>query len=245
MTPEQPINEELADVVNPSEKEESGFKIANTPESESIINKSNELAERIQRNEPIKVGHVLELEKALSRIKIDIGGDMMTVEEIKKNPNIQEQIKKPNFKEQLDLNKKVATGIPIYIEDLEFLTKAAAESLSQHEGELFLTGLTFLSDAAAKSLSMHQGGLYLNGLTLLSDEAIKYLSRYQGRLDLSGLSFLSDDAAESLSRHKKDLWLNDLASLSDKAAESLSKHQGHLYVPYHLQQKINQFKSKK
>lgn len=34
---------------------------------------------------------------------------------------------------------------------------AAAESLSKHEGELYLHGLTSLSDAAAESLSKHEG----------------------------------------------------------------------------------------
>ena len=48
--------------------------------------------------------------------------------------------------------------------DYEFTTieDAAAESLSKHEGSLFLRGLTELSDAAAESLSKHEGNLYIN-----------------------------------------------------------------------------------
>ena len=52
----------------------------------------------------------------------------------------------------------------------------AAESLSEHEGDLLLNGLTELSDAAAESLSKYEGAyLCLNGLTSLSDEAILVL----------------------------------------------------------------------
>ncbi len=84
---------------------------------------------------------------------------------------------------------------------------AAAESLSKHEGELYLdlSGLTSLSDAAAKSLSKHEDNLNLDGLTSLSDAAAKSLSKHVGDLELSGLTSLSDVAAKSLSKHVDNL----------------------------------------
>ncbi|MCH2026828.1 MAG: hypothetical protein MK172_13915, partial [Verrucomicrobiales bacterium] len=102
-----------------------------------------------------------------------------------------------------------------------------AESLSKHEGEhLWLTALTKLSDAAAESLSKHEGSLYLSGLIKLSDAAAESLSRHKGDLFLESLAELSTAAAESLSRHEGDLVFDSLTELSDAAAESLSKHKG-------------------
>ena len=44
---------------------------------------------------------------------------------------------------------------------MTFLSDAAVESFSKHEGFLELTGLTNLSDAAAESLLKHEGTLSL------------------------------------------------------------------------------------
>jgi hypothetical protein len=113
----------------------------------------------------------------------------------------------------------------------EFTTieDAAAESLGEHSGELYL-GLTSLSDAAAESLSKHLGDLNLDSLTSLSDTAAESLSKHQEKLDLGGLTSISDAAAESLSKHQGELVLWGLTNISDAAAESLSKHQGKLHL---------------
>jgi acyl carrier protein len=107
---------------------------------------------------------------------------------------------------------------------------AAAESLTKHEGDLWLNGLTELSGAAAESLTKHEGDLYLNGLTELSDAAAESLAKHEGTLYLDGLPELSDAAAESLAKHEGELWLNGLTELSDAAAESLAKYEGELWL---------------
>ena len=141
---------------------------------------------------------------------------------------------------------------PRLFNGLTELPDAAAESLSAHQGDLYLNGLTALSDAAAKSLSKHEGNLSLAGLTSLpdgpghialaeslskqglltlygltslSDAAAESLSNHKGEIDLHGLTALSDAAAESLSNHKGEIDLRGLTALSDAAAESLSKHE--------------------
>jgi hypothetical protein len=61
------------------------------------------------------------------------------------------------------------------LDGLTALSREAAQTLAQHEGELWLTSLTTLSDEAAKSLAQHKGSLFLTGLTSLSDEAAQAL----------------------------------------------------------------------
>jgi TPR repeat protein len=91
-------------------------------------------------------------------------------------------------------------------------------------------GMTSISDSVAESLSKHEGLLYLNGLTSLSDAVAESLSKHEGGLHLGGLTELSDAAAESLSKHEGDLYLNGLTSLSGAAAKSLSKHNGEIEI---------------
>ena len=114
--------------------------------------------------------------------------------------------------------------------EFEAIDDAAAESLSKHEGYLYLNSLKELSDAAAESLGKHKGDydLGLEGLTKLSDAAAESLSKHKGGLDFFCLTELSDAAAESLSKHKGTLILYGLTELSDAAVESLSKHKGEI-----------------
>ena len=133
------------------------------------------------------------------------------------------------------------------LSQLNSLSVAAAESLSQYEGTLHLDGLKTLSDAVAEALSKHTGGrndvtsyrgLHLCPLSL-SDAAAESLSKYSGEfLSLRGLTRLSDAAAESLSKYEGALFLNNLRELTDSPghialAESLSKQEeGWLYLTY-------------
>jgi hypothetical protein len=112
------------------------------------------------------------------------------------------------------------------------LSDAAAESLSKHEGDIYLNALTNLSDAAAKSLSQCKGNLYIEGLTSLSDAAAKSLSKHKGNdLILFSLTSLSDTPGHvALALHfgklarTRNVYLASLANLSDAAADSLSKY---------------------
>jgi len=196
--PEQ-LRENLADIKEPQQEKEASFEIAKTEELKQVIDQANSLAGKIERDENVKVGEVLDLEEALNKIKIDIGGEIMTVEEIKKNPNTQEQI---------EIIKEVIAGDKSRHAKLTFLTKQAAESLSRVQGTLFLRSISSLSDPVAEILSHHQGNIYLNGLSSLSDSAAESFSHHKGFIRLDHLSSISDSAAEFLSRHQGSLWLS-------------------------------------
>ena len=117
-----------------------------------------------------------------------------------------------------------------------------AKGISMLKGDLELEELDYLSDAAAEILSKHKGGLSLEGLANLSDAAAESLSKHKGELSLGGLKSLSNAAAESLSKHEGELDLGGLKSLSNAAAESLSKHEGELYLRDSLEMKVEKYK---
>ena len=92
------------------------------------------------------------------------------------------------------------TGGRLMLNFLTEISNSAAESLSQHRGELFLRGLRSLSDAAAVSLSKHQyGGLYLKSLECISDEAARRLAQHTN-LELD-LTLFPESAARILREH--------------------------------------------
>ena len=73
------------------------------------------------------------------------------------------------------------------------LTKNIAKQfLEDEDSAVDLGEFTAIEDAAAESLSKHEGDLYLNGLTSLSDAAAESLSKCEGELSLD-----LDDIPES------------------------------------------------
>jgi len=100
-------------------------------------------------------------------------------------------------------------------EDPELLKSAAsidekaAEILAGYRGPLDLRGLKRLSYEAAERLSNHVGDLWLSGLYVLDDEdTASALASNEGDLHLEGLRYLSEDAADGLSHSEWTLHLD-------------------------------------
>ena len=118
----------------------------------------------------------------------------------------------------------------IHLSEYTSIEQEAAEVLSTLQGELYLDGLETLTDAAAESLSKHRGFILgLNGLTELSDAQAESLSKHRGITLPPGLP-----AALKLNDEMKDsmLVLDGLTTLSDEGARSLAKKQGKVYVDH-------------
>jgi len=242
----------------PGDKEQSreGPEMVEGEELNKVATDISEIKNKIDHDQPITEKNILELKENINNLTIDIGGEKVSIKEIrnredlKRNLEIFKEIKTGNFKNHEELTfitSKVAESLSkhegnLYLDDLTSLSTKAAESLNGHNYLLSLNGLTSLSDNVAESLIKHEGGsLYLNGLTALSDNVAENLSKYEGYLHFDGLTALSDNVAESLSKHKGYLSLNGLISLSENVAKSLSKHKN-ISVPDNIQQQINKFK---
>ncbi|MFA6296179.1 MAG: hypothetical protein WC663_02410 [Patescibacteria group bacterium] len=198
--PEQPMKENIADIKEPQQHNVEGLEIAKTPESERVIESANNLAGKIERDEKVAAGEVYDLREALGQMKFDVGGEMMTKEQIKQIPDLQENLK---------IMKEIKARDCRRAKQLTFLTQKTIENLGKLVYNFHLDGITFLTDTTAESLSHHHGDLYLLNLTSLSDAAAESLSHHQAALFFNRLSSLSDAAAESLSRHSGLLGLNN------------------------------------
>lgn len=173
--------------VEKSEKESewSGLKLAKGEGLERVIDVVNDLATRMESDEPIKAGDVLKLDEFLQGTRIDFYGQKLTLKEVKKilkdNEIMYQEIREGNFSN---------------IDKLTYITPEVAERLSKYQGDLGFN-VTFLSDEAARYFGEHRfGALTFSNLTSLSDQAARYLSKHQGSLWLPSLSSLSDQGVE-------------------------------------------------
>ncbi|MFA6296180.1 MAG: hypothetical protein WC663_02415 [Patescibacteria group bacterium] len=212
----QPIQENIADVTEPQQQNVEGLEVAHGEELENVVDAANALAEKIERDEKVTEGEVDDLREALGQMKIDVGGEIMTLEEFKGT--------------YLEILKEIKSGNLTRSNELRFLTDSVATTLENSRGTIFLSGLTSLSDSAAEILSHHHFDIILNGLTSLSDSAAESFGHHRGNLFLRGLTSLSDKAAKSLGHRYGDLYLDSLKTLSDSAAESLRHLDGSLYL---------------
>ncbi|MFA6296033.1 MAG: hypothetical protein WC663_01650 [Patescibacteria group bacterium] len=187
MRPEQPIQENLADIKEPSKQTEGGLEIAKTPESKTVVDLANEFHEAIQNDSPITYGKVEDFREALGKMKFNIDGELMTIEEARKIPNL---------KENLKIMKEIEAGNFNNIYKLTYLTDRIAESLSRSQNDLRLNRLTSLSDLSAASLSHHQGNLYLNSLNSISNKAAKFLSHHRGNV------YANDEITQQINKFK-------------------------------------------
>jgi len=208
------INEfqpQTREITPETEKESAeGFEIVKGDELNKVGQSIGGIKNRIDHDEDITDDDILQIKEAINNLTIDILGEKVLINEVKD---------KKGLLENIEILKEIEQGNFKNHKKLIFITDNAAESLSKHEGRLFLNGLTSLADNQAESLSKHKKWLGLDGLTSLTD-----------------------NQAESLSKHEGSLFLSGLTSLTDNQAESLSKHEGNLYVSDYIEKQINEFK---
>ena len=200
--PEQPQENLINEATKSNEKSREGFEMT-AEQAGQITAELSKLNDVITHDKPISIDDLENLSKVASGTKIDVGGEMMTVEDVENNLEIWKQIKKEDILHFPDTNKLTA----ITAEVVDVLTK-----LSEKWGrsEIKLNGLTFLSETVALHLGKYQGKVHLNGLTTISDSVANYLSGNTVRIDLDGLKTISEQALEYLVRSKADVSLYGL-----------------------------------
>ncbi len=143
----------IHEATNSPEKSQGGFEMT-TEQASQITAELSKLNEAILHDKPIFINDLEDLSKIARGTKIDVGGEIMTVEEaesipdLKMNAKIWQEMKEGNF-----LNTDKLTKI----------TPTVSKYLENIKGDLNLRGLT-----SAKGLVLPQtigGDLYLNGLT--------------------------------------------------------------------------------
>ncbi len=238
---EQPIDEKLADVKEPQQDKVEGLEIVKNPESERVIESANNLTGKIERDEKVTGQDVLNLDEALGKIKINVVGIEMTLEEAKAKGKLYIEFLQRNFEHHEELTILTPEMAQIIADSHRWfafpkvteISDETASILGRHDRDLNLMGLTSLSDSAARGLARHKGNmsaLGLSGLTEISDEAARWFGMNRNsRLFFNGVTTLSGVAAARLSAHESDLYLEKLATLPEDVAEGLGRFGGYKY----------------
>ncbi|MFA6296181.1 MAG: hypothetical protein WC663_02420 [Patescibacteria group bacterium] len=239
--PEQPMQENLADVKEPQQQNVEGLEIAKTPELEKVVDAANVLAGKIERDEKVTKGEVDDLREALGQMKLNVAGIEMTLEEAKTKGKFYIEFLQGKFEHHSELTILTPEMAQIIADSHRWfsfpkvteISDETANILGRHDRDLNLSGLTSLTDSAARALARHKGNmsaLGLSGLTEISDEAARWWGMNRNsRLFFNGVTTLSGVAAARLSAHESDLYLEKLVALPEDVAEGLGRFGGYEY----------------
>ncbi|MFA6296177.1 MAG: hypothetical protein WC663_02400 [Patescibacteria group bacterium] len=242
----QPMQENVADVIEPKQNTEPNIEIAQTPELENVVDTANVLAEKIEGDEKVTEGDVYDLREALGQMKFDIGGKMMTANELRENPEllanyrILQEMKKGNFSNIQNLTNLssetaeflVKQGFKVgNILDFRKIKKLSLDSLrilSKWEGTAIdFSGLTDMPKELARILKDFKDvrNLDFNGLTDLPSESAAILKDWNGDcLSFDGLATISRNTAKELSKWKGFfLEIRGIKTLDQETAKILGK----------------------
>lgn len=238
--PEKP-QVELKDIQEPSEQSSDGLEIVKTEELESVIAKANQLAEAIQQDKNITGEQILDLEKDLEELKIDVCGEQMTLAEIREIPDFQQnleiwrEIKEDNDTEHHQKLTFIPPKVMLHLAEI-FVYRSTASS----SGDLGFINLTNVQQISPESiaqikLSKFRGSLIL-GVREINEEMSVQLSswgdKYDSSLMLDGLTRLSDQEAYNLSNFQGELSLENLEFVSDQAIEYFGQNKDILHRFY-------------
>ena len=248
---EKPEENIIEEAKNPAKKIKGmGVDMSPSVELDNLKGGLDSLSNLISHDSPITGKKMEILNDSLQGIKINIGGQVMTVEEAEKIPDLKENLKiwreilAGKFKnlgmDDLKLTfliPEVAealckyTGDRIDLPHVKTISDEVAEKLSKCKSTLFLRGLTTLSDESARYFGKYKGGhLIFSRLYELSDKATEYLCEYRGGLQFQGRTIFSDKALGYLSKQHQSnsMHLYGVTSLSDEGAKNLAEHEGEI-----------------
>jgi hypothetical protein len=193
---EKQIDENLIyEATKPTEKSREGFEMS-PEQANQITAELSKLNDAILHDKPISIDDLEDLSKVARGTKIDVGGEIMTVEEaekipdLKRNMKIWDEMKEGNFEN---------TG------KLTFLTPKVARIFSE---------------------KCNRTELWLESLSVFSPEVAKELAKFKGKhICLCGVRFVSDLVAMYLGKSNIEyVNLHELESLSEVAAKNLAEH---------------------
>lgn len=192
------------------EKQELGLELVKNEQLDNVVDAANELDRKMKGDLPVTDGDVSRLEEALKFVKVNFYGDKMSIDEIKKIPDL---------KENMELWEGIENGEIDNSDSITYITKDIARTLfgearKRHYGSLSFKKLKVLSDDTANEIfNLASGmGLYFDSSDLnhLSDETIDTLC--VSRVILVSLKYvdnLSDNAIRMLAESDKIWYLSD------------------------------------
>ena len=169
-------------------------------QAEEITAELSKLNDAILHDKPINIEDLEDLSKVAKGTKIDIGGEVMTIEEAENNPDL---------KMNIEIWKEMKEGNFENTHKLTRITPSVSKYLENVKGDLNLNNLT-----SAKGLILPatvEGDLYLRNIT--SAEDLTLPTTVNGSLYLKSL--ISAEGLTLPNTIKGNLWLNSLTSAKD------------------------------
>jgi hypothetical protein len=176
------LNKSVLESVSSESQEENTYEaeVVLSPELDSLSNTLNEVQEAIDTDQNLVAGDLLALKEVVGNIKVDIGGEEFSLDEIGDDEEL---------KRNMDIWKEMEAGDFSNTHKLTLLSKKAKEMIANYTGEnLHLSGIT-----SAKDLKLPDsigGDLYLSSLTSAKD--LNLPDSIGGFLDLGGLESAKD-----------------------------------------------------
>ena len=170
---ENPKENLIQESTKSAEKSREGFKMT-TEQAGQITAELSKLNDAIVHDKAISTDDIEDLSKVARGGKIDVGGEIMTVEEAEKIPDL---------KMNAEVWKEIKNGNFDGVFFLTFITDEIAKLLVKkfdNYQTLKLWSLRSLSDNAAEVLSKHRGNLHIDNVENLSDNAAMSLARHEG-----------------------------------------------------------------
>ncbi len=243
------IEERLAEVqdISASEKEkrESGLELARGKELDEVVKSADNLAGKIESDENVKGEDVLKLEEALGKVKVNVYGEELIIEEIRKIPDWRQNMEIWHKIMAMEGSEVDVAQVDTLTRQITFLPVEVAQKIITFSlGErLNFPVLKTVSSKTASVLATHEE-LFL-GIEKLSSDATRHLGQQKGVLYMSDVKYLSDEVVRYLSLHKGRLYLPRLEDVSDQAIKLLAKMGSRLQVGLKIEKRINEIKSKK
>ena len=224
------MGEEIKDVGDvEKEKWEPSLELAEGNELDNVVDATNDLAKKIEGDEKVTGDDVLKLREALGKMKVNVYGDELTVDEVREMPDFKRDIedwkeimKMPEPQHRGGINFYRRTGRLTYLPEdvaqrfLDFDKLEKPHKLT----DLNLKKVKRISTKTASLLAKFHFSISL-GIEELNTDVARELAKHEGHLFLNGLKNIDKETAEILC-HKEKLVLSGLTNMSLEVAEILS-----------------------
>lgn len=180
------------------EKQKPGLELVKGEELDNVAKAIDDLSGKIEGDKKVTGDDVLKLDEALGKVKVDFYGDEMTVDEIKKIPDLKENMKLWKGIEKGEDNTSKVTYITKNIAR-KLMIKATSNF---YNSAIRFDKLKILPDDVAEviaGLTHRFFSMYFNSLDFLSDKAIESLCSSEAKvLGLKFVNNLSENAIKML-----------------------------------------------
>lgn len=249
--------EQMKDVeAHEKEKKEPGLELAKGEETDELVESADNIAQALEKDEPVTEGDMKRIEEAVQNIHVDFGGEKVSLDELKRDPNMKNDLKiwQEIKNDSLNANSKIGKLTRITPEIVRIALADFTPPSSLEWQFLSLNKSKFFSDDCAEVLRENNfiGLIVLSSVKSISDNAMEIITtNRKNSINLDSLEILSDRGAMALSRLKgwrglhSVVGLKHLKSVSEQGLNTLAKiERGIVQLPPEIESEVEKRRSK-